>query len=76
MLNAGNVRTARKAGSRASRPLRGVGSRENMRPMSSDVAPDVSALAINVTIPERFRWTGTRRGCRRHALNRAKYARA
>ncbi len=30
--------------------------------MSSDVAPDVSALAINVTIPEGLRWTGTRRG--------------
>jgi hypothetical protein len=30
--------------------------------MSSDIAPDVTALAINVTIPERLRWTGTRRG--------------
>jgi hypothetical protein len=30
--------------------------------MSSDVVPDVSALAINVTIPEGFRWTDTRRG--------------
>jgi hypothetical protein len=30
--------------------------------MSSDVAPDVSALAINVTIPEELRWTDTRRG--------------
>jgi hypothetical protein len=30
--------------------------------MSSDVAPDVSALPINVTIPEQLRWTGTRRG--------------
>ncbi|MFR9775731.1 hypothetical protein ACL02O_06685 [Micromonospora sp. MS34] len=30
--------------------------------MSSDVLPDVSALAINVTIPEEFRWTDTRRG--------------
>jgi hypothetical protein len=30
--------------------------------MSSDVTPDVSALAINVTIPEGLRWTGTRRG--------------
>src|SRR6478672_9017514 len=30
--------------------------------MSSDVAPDVSALAINVTIPEALRWTDTRRG--------------
>jgi hypothetical protein len=29
--------------------------------MSSDVAPDVSALAINVTIPEPLRWTDTRR---------------
>jgi len=30
--------------------------------MSSDVAVDVSALAINVTIPEELRWTATRRG--------------
>jgi hypothetical protein len=31
--------------------------------MSSDAAaPDVSALAINVTIPEELRWTCTRRG--------------
>jgi hypothetical protein len=30
--------------------------------MSSDVAVDVSALAINVTIPEELRWTDTRRG--------------
>jgi hypothetical protein len=30
--------------------------------MSSDAAPDVSALAINVTIPEELRWTDTRRG--------------
>jgi hypothetical protein len=30
--------------------------------MSSDVVPDVSALAINVTIPEGLRWTDTRRG--------------
>ena len=30
--------------------------------MSSDVAPDVSALAINVVIPEALRWTDTRRG--------------
>jgi len=30
--------------------------------MSSDVALDVSALAINVTIPEDLRWTDTRRG--------------
>jgi hypothetical protein len=30
--------------------------------MSSDADPDVSALAINVTIPERLRWTDTRRG--------------
>jgi hypothetical protein len=30
--------------------------------MSSDAAVDVSALAINVTIPEALRWTGTRRG--------------
>ena len=30
--------------------------------MSSDVTVDVSALAINVTIPEALRWTDTRRG--------------
>src|SRR6516164_10274588 len=30
--------------------------------MSSDSAPDVTALAINVTIPERLRWTDVRRG--------------
>lgn len=30
--------------------------------MSSDAAPEVSALAINVTIPEGLRWTDTRRG--------------
>jgi hypothetical protein len=30
--------------------------------MSSDDAPEVSALAINVTIPEALRWTDTRRG--------------
>lgn len=30
--------------------------------MGSDVTPDVSALAINVTIPEELRWTDTRRG--------------
>lgn len=30
--------------------------------MSSDIALDVSALAINVTIPEGLRWTDTRRG--------------
>jgi len=30
--------------------------------VSSDIAPDVAALAINVTIPERLRWTDTRRG--------------
>jgi hypothetical protein len=30
--------------------------------MSSDVAPDVSALAINVTIPHALRWTASRRG--------------
>ena len=27
--------------------------------MSSDAFPDVSALAINVTIPEGLRWTDT-----------------
>ncbi|MFC4019049.1 hypothetical protein ACFOW4_14020 [Micromonospora sp. GCM10011542] len=30
--------------------------------MDTDVALDVSALAINVTIPEGLRWTDTRRG--------------
>ena len=30
--------------------------------MSSGAPPDVSALAINVTIPEALRWTDTRRG--------------
>ncbi|MFG2053126.1 hypothetical protein ACGFI9_03760 [Micromonospora sp. NPDC048930] len=30
--------------------------------MSSDAALEVSALAINVTIPEGLRWTDTRRG--------------
>jgi hypothetical protein len=30
--------------------------------MTSDVPPNVSALAINVTIPEGLRWTDTRRG--------------
>src|SRR5215468_9039718 len=30
--------------------------------MNSDLVLDVSALAINVTIPEELRWTDTRRG--------------
>ena len=30
--------------------------------VSSDVAPEVTALAINVTIPEELRWTDVRRG--------------
>jgi len=30
--------------------------------MTGDLRPDVSALAINVTIPEALRWTDTRRG--------------
>ncbi|NJC74225.1 hypothetical protein HC031_31600 [Planosporangium thailandense] len=30
--------------------------------MSGDESIDVSALAINVTIPEELRWTDTRRG--------------
>src|SRR5205814_9498777 len=30
--------------------------------MTSEITPDVSALAINVTIPEGFRWTDIRRG--------------
>jgi hypothetical protein len=30
--------------------------------MSGDVPVEVSALAINVTIPEALRWTDTRRG--------------
>src|SRR3954465_6949726 len=33
-----------------------------MRGMSTEVAVDVSALAINVTIPQELRWTDTRRG--------------
>ncbi|EWM66556.1 MULTISPECIES: hypothetical protein [Micromonospora] len=32
------------------------------RRMSSAASPDVSALAINVTVPEELRWTDTRRG--------------
>jgi hypothetical protein len=30
--------------------------------MGNDSTPQVSALAINVTIPEELRWTDTRRG--------------
>ena len=30
--------------------------------MDSDAPPEVSALAINVTIPEELRWNDTRRG--------------
>ena len=30
--------------------------------MTSDTALDISALAVNVTIPEALRWTDTRRG--------------
>jgi hypothetical protein len=30
--------------------------------VTSDAAPNVSALAINVTIPDELRWTDTRRG--------------
>jgi hypothetical protein len=30
--------------------------------MSSNADPDVTALAINVTIPEELRWSDTRRG--------------
>jgi hypothetical protein len=30
--------------------------------MVSDIAPEVTALAINVTVPEELRWTDTRRG--------------
>lgn len=30
--------------------------------MTGDVVVDVTALAINVTIPEELRWTDTRRG--------------
>jgi hypothetical protein len=30
--------------------------------MAGDVMPELSALAINVTIPEALRWTDTRRG--------------
>src|SRR5258706_14191577 len=30
--------------------------------MAGDIMPEVSALAINVTIPEGLRWSDTRRG--------------
>jgi hypothetical protein len=30
--------------------------------MTDDVVPEVTALAVNVTIPEALRWTDTRRG--------------
>jgi hypothetical protein len=30
--------------------------------MDSEMGPEVTALAINVTIPEALRWAGTRRG--------------
>lgn len=30
--------------------------------MAGDITPEVSALAINVTIPDELRWTDTRRG--------------
>lgn len=33
-----------------------------MSAMNSDERAEVTALAINVTIPEALRWTGTRRG--------------
>ncbi|SBT37384.1 hypothetical protein GA0070611_0185 [Micromonospora auratinigra] len=33
-----------------------------MRGMSSEIPVEVSALAINVTVPEPLRWTDTRRG--------------
>ena len=33
-----------------------------MSVMDSDMRGEVTALAINVTIPEELRWTGTRRG--------------
>jgi hypothetical protein len=33
-----------------------------MSVMNSDVRAEVTALAINVTIPEALRWTDTRRG--------------
>jgi CRISPR-associated Cas5-like protein len=33
-----------------------------MRDMSNDPAVEVSALAINVTIPDELRWTDSRRG--------------
>lgn len=34
--------------------------------MSSEIAVEVSALAINVTIPEKLRWTGNRRAALAH----------
>ena len=30
--------------------------------MSGDIVPEVTALAVNVTVPESLRWTDTRRG--------------
>ena len=33
-----------------------------MSVMNGDMRAEVTALAINVTIPEALRWTGTRRG--------------
>ena len=33
-----------------------------MRVVNTDMRAEVTALAINVTIPEALRWTGTRRG--------------
>src|SRR5215469_12528091 len=33
-----------------------------MTDMTSEMHAEVTALAINVTIPEALRWTGTRRG--------------
>lgn len=37
-------------------------SRGTIHAMSGDAQPEVSALAVNVTIPETRRWTDTRRG--------------
>jgi hypothetical protein len=39
-----------------------VGASWDYADMSSEVIVDVSALAINVSIPEALRWTDTRRG--------------
>jgi hypothetical protein len=49
--------------SHAYQPLSATSSvREHNPSMAGDTVPEVSALAINVTIPEELRWTDSRRG--------------